>query len=165
MGISDLGDDAELRFRLITGATLPGSKAQGDAIFNNVAIEVKMASANTINQVRAVKFIPLVIWSKESNDWFVLPAPDIVALVSQKLRGQHTENPFESATLSLSKLRSYRVNENLLVEALHDAITRASEFEDLRLLMSEILKKSKDLALESRAKVHAVIASNHEILA
>jgi len=48
-----------------------------------------------------------------TDEWYVVPAHVVVAEVSQKRRGQHTENPFESATLSLNILRPWKVEDPL----------------------------------------------------
>ena len=54
-GISGAGRKVERRFRELTGAT-PTEVSKGDALLNGHLIEVKQASKNTINQVRAVKY-------------------------------------------------------------------------------------------------------------
>ena len=157
-GISNSGEKSEAAFRRITGATKPKRAADGDAVLNGVNIEVKHASSTTLNQVRAVKYIPLVAHHSPTSSWFVIPAPDIVVLVAQKPRGQHTENPFESATLNISKLGDYRVkSEHHLKAAVQSAIKRADKFPELRQAMHDVLAQSKSLAKKSRADVLKLI--------
>ena len=74
---------------------------------------MKRATSLTLNQVRAVKYLPLVVHYAPTDEWYVVPAHVVVAEVSQKRRGQHTENPFESATLSLNILRPWKVEDPL----------------------------------------------------
>src|SRR5436190_7171588 len=106
-GISRGGADAEDLFIALTGATRAERAALGDADVDGHEVEVKKAASATLNQVRAVKFIPLVALFLPEGRWFVIPASEIVRQCAKKTRGQHTENPFESATLSLNNLRGY----------------------------------------------------------
>lgn len=153
-GISNTGDDVEAAFRRLTGAKRSERAADGDAVFEGCNIEIKKASSNTLNQVRAVKFIPLVAFHTPSRTWYVVPAPDIVKAVAVKKRGQHTENPFESATLNLSTLGSFAVAaEHDLTRAVRAAITRGSQFPQLRDAMRTVLSESKQLAASSREEV------------
>lgn len=69
-------------------------------------IEVKSATSNTLNQVRAVKYIPLVAYHVPTEAWFVVPAPDVVRLVSSKARGQHTENSLRVGDAQRAEPRS-----------------------------------------------------------
>ena len=64
----------------------------GDAELGGAFVEVKKATAATLNQVRAVKYIPLVAYHEPTDTWYVVPAHVIVCLVASKGRGQHTEN-------------------------------------------------------------------------
>lgn len=160
IGISSTGDNAEQAFRRITGATPSARAADGDAVLDGYNIEIKKVSANTLNQVRAVKFIPLVAFHSKSSKWYVVPAPDVVKLVAQKQRGQHTENPFESATLSLSKLGAFEVqDESQLATAVRLAIARGNAFPSLEAAMRRVLEQSKDLAVDSRKRVSSLLCS------
>src|SRR5665648_452929 len=103
-GISGGGRKAEEAFRQLTGADKAPRASAGDAVIDGCPIEVKNATANTLNQVRAVKYIPLVAYHQATSTWYVVPAQHVVRLVSGRVRGQHTENPFESATISVKNL-------------------------------------------------------------
>ncbi len=143
-----------------TGATKSLKPGQGDAVLGGSNIEVKMASKSTINQVRAVKYIPLVVLYEPdttTSKWFVVPAHKTVCLVSSKSRGQHTENPFESATLNVSALGEFETLEKDLKQATLDAITAAGKYPQLKAAMDVVLKESKDLADKSIKDVAAVL--------
>jgi len=108
-GISGGGRSAEELFRAITGAEQAARAADGDAVLEGTPVEVKRATKVTLNQVRALKYIPLVVHFQPRDEWYVVPAHVVVAAVSQRVRGQHTENPFESATMSVKSLGAWRV--------------------------------------------------------
>ena len=153
MGISKSGKSAEESFRKITGASKSPKSSIGDAILCGYAIEVKKASSNTINQVRAVKWIPLVVRDDKHDEWYVIPAPDVVELVSLKKRGQHTENPFESATLSVAKIERFRVEKSELKNCVLRAVARGEKFSVLRKATEKVLSDSKKLAKVSKSEV------------
>lgn len=157
MGISKSGIRAEVSFRKITGASKPLNSSMGDAILCGHAVEVKKASSNTINQVRAVKWTPLVVLGPKRDEWYVIPAPDVVELVSQKKRGQHTENPFESATLSVAKIRSFRVEKSDLKNSVLQAVARGKRFLVLRKAIEKVLSDSQYLANVSKSEVATAI--------
>jgi hypothetical protein len=160
MGISHGGQSAEERYRKATGASKSAKSGDGDAVLGGCNIEVKNATAATLNQVRAVKYIPLVAFHEPTNTWYVVPAHVIVWLVSSKARGQHTENPFESATLNIFALAKYAIaSERELKRATLDAIAEANKYPDLKNAMQNVLKESKVLAARSIADVKALLAS------
>lgn len=156
-GISHTGNEVESEFRRITGASKPPRAAVGDAIFDGYAIEVKKASTNTLNQVRAVKFIPLVAFDTRDETWYVVPAPDVVRLVASKSRGQHTENPFESATVSVAQLEDFASSEATLKRDLAAAIEAGKANSALKKVMDDILEESKELAQTARNRVRALL--------
>ena len=158
MGISHGGHSAEERYRLATGATKSAKSGDGDAVLGGCNVEVKRATAATLNQVRAVKYIPLVALHEPTDTWYVVPAHIIVCLVSSKARGQHTENPFESATLNIFGLGKYQIgSEKELKQATLDAIAEAKKYPDIKRAMESVLKESKDLAARSIRDVKALI--------
>lgn len=157
-GISGGGRSAEELFRAYTGAQPAPKAAQGDAILEGAFVEVKKASSTTLNQVRAVKYIPLIVFSEPSEEWFVVPAHAVVAAVSRKSRGQHTENPFESATMSVSSIAEYRVRDvRDLREATLQAIASSEQYPELRQAMDHILQQSRLLAEESLGEVRDLL--------
>jgi len=87
-GISRGGKEAEERFMAITGATPTARAALGDAVLDGTTVEIKHTKrTETLNQVRAVKYIPLVVWVSGEDAWYVIPAHRIVAIVSDRKRG------------------------------------------------------------------------------
>jgi hypothetical protein len=159
-GISHGGHSAEERYRQVTGAAKPPKTGLGDAELGGAFVEVKKATAATLNQVRAVKYIPLVAYHEPTDTWYVVPAHVIVCLVASKGRGQHTENPFESATLNIFSLGKYRVgSEADLKRVTLDAIAAAQKHPELKAAMDRVLAESKALASTSVANVKALITN------
>ena len=157
-GISTSGADAEATFRTLTGATKADRAALGDAVLDGHYVEVKKAGSRVLNQVRAVKYITLVAFFTPTKQWYVIPANEIVRQCAAKRRGQHTENPFESATLNLRKLGCCRLDDVAqLRTAVLEAIAEAERFPMLKTLMDEVLEKSRKLAEESVAEVREAL--------
>lgn len=157
-GISAGGRSAEDEFRRLTGAVLTERSALGDAVLEGSPVEIKRATSNTLNQVRAVKYIPMAALFVPTDQWFVIPAHVIVLEVRRKRRGQHTENPFESATMSLGRLRHLAVERGELRTRTLQAIEESSRYVGLKEAMSQILLDSRDLAESSVATVRGLIA-------
>lgn len=159
-GISASGRSTEEKFLLLTGAKKATKAALGDAVLEGHSIEVKRATSYTLNQVRAVKYITLVAFHEPTTTWFVVPAHQVVIFVSAKSRGQHTENPFESATLNLGNLARFKVaDENKLREAVLAAIAESAKYPQLRDEMYRVLARSKELAAESIDTVRKTVKS------
>jgi hypothetical protein len=157
-GISAGGRSAEEAFRALTGATAAPRASEGDALLDGHPVEVKRATSVTLNQVRAVKYIPLAVHFEPTDEWYVVPAHVVVAAVSQKTRGQHTENPFESATLSLAGLYAYKVAAaSALRDATLEAIHESERFPELREAMRQVLHESRDLADASLDRVRGLL--------
>jgi hypothetical protein len=158
-GISRSGADTEALFRSLTGATEVGQAALGDALLDGHYVEVKHATSPTLNQVRAVKYITLVAFSVPGGEWYVIPAFEIVRQCAAKKRGQHTENPFESATLSLRNLQEYRLEEpREMKRAVLAAIEDSERYGQLSDLMTSVLDDSKSLAERSVSYVRSALA-------
>lgn len=159
-GISGSGRSAEELFRALTGAEPAERAAQGDALLEGFPIEIKRATSTTLNQVRAVKYLPIVVHYAPTDEWYVVPAHIVVAAVSQKRRGQHTENPFESATLSLGKLGAWKIDSELeLRDATLEAIAKSDQFPELRKAMQDVLSGSRQLADSSLEHVRSLLRS------
>ena len=158
--IYDGGRSAEDRFLILTGATKSSKSSLGDAVLESNYIEVKRATSKTLNQVRAVKYITLVAFHEPTSSWYVVPAHCVVIMVSKKSRGQHTENPFESSTLSISKLGRFRVtDESTLRHRVLEAVADSDMYHELRAEMFRVLSRSKELAAESIVSVRKSMAS------
>ncbi|MCH7971066.1 MAG: hypothetical protein IH960_08515, partial [Chloroflexi bacterium] len=156
-GISYMGGSAEERFFRITNATVPVQTSDGDAVLDGHLVEIKQGESTTINQVRAVKYIPLVYWSSRTESWYVVPPNEIVKLVAAKPRGQHTENPFESNTLSLAKVLRYKVEEHELRQSVLDAVSDGASHSKLQQAMHFVLIESRKLAKKSRLLVNEAL--------
>jgi len=152
-GISGDGADAEQRFRDLTGAHTAPSASAGDAVLGDVIVEIKKCGTPTVNQVRAVKYLPIVCLDTRADRWFVVPAHEVVRLVARKRRGQHTENPFESATLSLNDLTAFVVAESDLADRVRQAAASSATYPGLKNAMLEVLARSESLAERSRNDV------------
>ena len=139
----------------ITGAAPTDRAALGDAVLDGVTVEIKATKKTvTLNQVRAVKYIPLVVWFVAEDAWYVIPAHRIVAIVSGRKRGQHTENPFESATLNLKQLAEFRLSaEGELPQAVRKAAAESAAYPQLKDEMDRVLDDAKGHA---RADVERV---------
>jgi hypothetical protein len=157
-GISAGGADAEAMFVAATGATKTERAALGDAVLDGHFVEVKQARSPTLNQVRAVKYIVLVAFFVPDGQWYVVPANEIVRQCARKGRGQHTENPFESATMSLKNLSGYKIaNVNELKPKVLEAVAEAETYPELGDLMRQVLVDSKDVAKRSTEAVREAL--------
>lgn len=162
-GISKAGKVAEARFIQLTGAENVVKASDGDVILDGHLIEIKQVKAPTgytLNQVRAVKYLPLVVLHIPTDTWYVVPPDEIVARVAQRKRGQHTENPFESATLNLRTLQEFIVEEpRRLREATLGAVERGDCRPELREAMMWVHQSSVSLAEESVVRVRKLLGS------
>jgi hypothetical protein len=160
-GISNMGGSAENRFRSLTNSTKPSPASLGDAELDGNFAEVKKVSSDTLNQVRAVKYSTLVAYDSVREKWFVVPAVKVVQLVADKSRGQHSENPFESATISLAKLDKYETAEGNLVGAWENAIAQSEARLDVKLKMAQIKLECADLAKKHRDEVQSLFQNEN----
>ena len=157
-GISKDGERVEAMFRDITGAEKVSEKAKGDALIRyqggpDVYVEAKKASSNTINQVRAVKYLVLVVYDTRDESWYVVPADVVAKLCADKKRGQHGENPFENATLSVKKLGSYkltRATKQTLRAKVRECYDAAQANSKVKRRMKAALTECSDLAAKHK---------------
>jgi len=158
-GISYGGRQAEEEYIARTGAVPAPAASIGDVLLEDYPVEIKRAKSSTLNQVRAVKYIPLVAYSVPQQRWYVIPAHVVVAEISRKTRGQHSEIPFESATLSLARLYRYRLSSpDELRLATLSAIESSSTYPRLRQEMIRIRDEARELADQSLSNVRALLA-------
>lgn len=157
------GDDAERSFlRLVKGSRPSPDSKRGDALVpvdnDWHFVEIKQCQSNTINQVRAIKFIPLIVYSPENDlPWVVIPAHEVVRLVSAKSRGQHTEIPFESANLSLSQLPdNFRCGDAGLEQKVMQAIRDGSKFAEVKEFMASLHIELVELNERTKVKVAGI---------
>lgn len=151
--IRNEGKPAEQAFLKLVANARPSDVARyGDAIVivdgTSTYVEIKHVTSNTVNQVRAVKFIPLIIFSPQFIDrpWAVLPAHEVVRLVLPKARGQHTEIALESANLSLNGLDSrFRCTAAGLDGAVQDAVRAARQYKSLARILPDLVRQLRAL--------------------
>ncbi len=158
-GISASGKEAERRFMAITGAAPCAKAALGDAVLNDITVEIKHTKkTTTLNQVRAVKYIPLVVWVSGEDAWYVIPAHRIVLEMSRRVRGQHTENPFESSTLNLNGFGEFRLDSDAdLAAAVSRSAAESAAYPRLRAAMEEVLAQAKSQAAADTERVRRIL--------
>lgn len=160
-GISGGGREAEDLFFRLTGASKVPVSSKGDALLEGHLIEIKQATKSTLNQVRAVKYLPLVVYYRPSGSWYVIPAHEVVRRVAAKPRGQHSEIAFECATLSLAALSQFQLDdEGDLRERTLIAIEESARFPELKAEMEYVREQASRLASESRSRVEAILAKS-----
>ncbi len=103
--------------------------------------------------MRAVTYLPIAVWYTGIDSWFVIPPHEVVCAVSTKVRGQHTENAFESATLNLAAFGAFQVAEAEVRAATLRAVEEGDRYQELRVVMTEIVAQSRELATASRERV------------
>lgn len=109
IGITKSGKQANSEFCLQTGfIEATSSHPQGDAwnkLQNEeVWVEIKK---DTYNQVRPYKYNVLVGYDSSKDEWYVIPADEVITEFSFGKRGQHTTDPVE--VLNLGKVNSKRL--------------------------------------------------------
>jgi len=157
-GISGGGRSAEDLFISATGAVEAPSASVGDALLEGHPVEVKRATSHTLNQVRPVKYITLVAYYEPTAAWYVIPAHVVVAEASRKGRGQHTENPFESCTLTLARLGRYRLESPTgLRSRTLEAIAESGGYVELQDEMHWVLEQGHRLSAECVERVSATL--------
>lgn len=158
-GISYGGKAAEAEFIRFTGAVPATSASVGDVLLEGYPVEIKRATSATLNQVRAVKYIPVAAYSVPQRAWYVIPAHAIVAEVSRKTRGQHSEIPFESATLSLIRLARFKLAspEELRMATL-SAIEAAATYPRLKEEMVRVRREARSVADLSLERIRNLVS-------
>lgn len=162
-GISNQGRDAEALFLgLVNSSRKARDAASGDAVVSvdgvDIAIEIKKCDSvnglsGTINQVRAIKFIPMVVYNPSVNLWYVVPATELVRVAAGKSRGQHTEIPFESMNMSLRQIVRWRCTPADLDATVRSAIRFDRENRILGVAMVAMLADIKRACERHRSEV------------
>lgn len=159
-GIWAAGAAAEDLFCALTGAEqLPRRSALGDALIDNRPVEVKQTSAvkgsRTVNQIRAYHYTPMVIYEVPEDQWYVVPASDLVLMIAAtgRARGQHNGSPYICTCYGLPKFKSYKVTADTLLSAVHAAFTRDDARSDLRELMETVIQEQDAANLRTHALV------------
>ncbi len=159
-GIARAGRLAERLFCEITGATLAAKASGGDAWLDGHLVEIKQTSGPffNLNQVRAFKYLVLVVYCSDSGHWHVVPAHEIVRAVCPKA-GQHALNPFECARLSLTAFRTHCVTspEAELRSTTLLAVEQSQGYPQLDDHMKRLRKEAVQHAVQSREAVRATL--------
>jgi len=157
------GDKAETVFLSLVGPSRKSTNSKrGDAEVHVDGewhfVEIKECHSNTINQVRAIKYIPLVIYSPQNAyPWLVVPPQQVVLLVSTKSRGQHNEIPFECANLSLNSMpQVFWCRDDELGRRVVDAIQEGNTFDELHTAMRELEGELKALSANTKDKIRTL---------
>ena len=160
-GISSQGKSTEDAFlSLVPGSIKSAVAAEGDAVVqvdgSGQAVEIKKCDGGTINQVRAIKFIPLVVYNSKEDQWYVVPATELVRIASTRKRGQHTEVAFESMAVSLGRLKRWKCSAHNIATVI-EAVARADRKQvELHKAMKTLLEDLKALASARRSAVQAM---------
>jgi hypothetical protein len=163
------GDEAEEAFL----ARVPGSRKATRAKDGDVEVfvddkpallEIKKCHSEsggrgTLNQVRAIKFIPMVVYNPALGEWFVVPAVELVRMASSKARGQHTELSFESMNLSLSAVAQFKVHGANLAYAVHQAVRFDRENLVIGAAMTELLASLRFQAEKSKLEADRLLST------
>lgn len=151
--------------QMVEGLGIPANARDGDVVLDGHAYEVKSTKLQMIAQVRAVKFIPLIIYQSAREEWYVMPPQDVVRMVAQKTRGQHTEIPFECAAVNLNaagtegwhRWQKWRTRPEDMPAAMRRAWRSGRQHKDLHMLMLETEQRARALAEETRQHVHRLL--------
>lgn len=167
------GDEAERRFiELVPSARDSDHARLGDAIVtvdgSDSYIEIKECHAavgrsGTINQVRQIKYICCIVWAPNHGCWYVISPDQLVALAARKARGQHTEVSFESMNFGLRSLPDElhtRCDDAGLAQAVHSAIRRGRERNDVRELMASLLEELQGMQTRTRERVAELLSDD-----
>lgn len=156
------GDNAKNLFRrLVTNVRRSNDFSAGDTeVFidgNWHHVDVKECNSNTINQVRAIRYQTLVIYN--DGVWFVIPPQEVVRLMAQKSRGQHTEIPFECANLTLSQLQTvYRCSDSQLADRVYAAVRMGQQerFREVKKTMESLYADLVKLKERTKSSVDSI---------
>lgn len=164
--IRNEGAPAEAAFLEVLGnnAQPSDSAKQGDCRFLHNGqwhyIEIKHCEKDTVNQVRAIKCIPVVVFSPDrgTRRWAVLSPKAVTQMVMRKKRGQHTEIPFECATLSRNNLLHEAWCSDVGLEQRLRAALDEPVNGKLKLLMDEFLLEIKALCEKHRSRLREMLS-------
>jgi hypothetical protein len=177
-GISKSGKLAEELFLSLTGASKSDRSKDGDAFIEGIgflnmmainvqsSVEIKSLDANdtgttTLNQVRANKYIPLVVYHHPKSEWYVVPAHIVVALVAHRGRGQHGANPIENSTLALKHIGEYRLAQDAdLRQKVLDACAEDESFARLKQALNKQVEEVEALAIIHKAEILSILEEN-----
>jgi len=119
-------------------------------------IEIKKT---TLNQVRPYKYIPVVAYNSDDNDWFVIPPDDILDMASSR-KGQHTLNPFVcigmgkverlSAKGKPTRWNKYHTTPSQLEGAIVSAFRKGESSKQKKMFAQKVLKDLKESVIAQK---------------
>ena len=131
----------------------PAEMGDGIVIHNNKEYYYELKSTSKgisenihLNQVRAIKCIPLIIYSQKDDLWSVITPDKIMIAAKNKKRGQHSELFIESCQISSKKLELKILKNEELIQALEEVF---QEMESDR--MKKLIERS--LAIKNKIKM------------
>lgn len=161
-GIAKAGASAEAQYCRLTGASRAERRADGDAKLDGYLVEIKKTSGKDLdlNQVRPWKYLPLVVYRADHDEWYVIGAHRVVEAASTK-QSQHCTSPFECVKLNLGhEFLDCRVeNPSHLAQATRDAIAAAAARSDLEAAMRRMRAEYVAAASEARAEIQRLLGS------
>ena len=157
-GITHEGTEAEELFMALTGAHPSRYRTRGDCVLEGHYVEVKkVGREGQLNQIRPVKYIPLVAWHEPTGRWYVIPPHVLVNYACRRPRGQHTENPFECVALPLRLFRSYEVPASNVAEATLFGIAIAACHRNVQAAMRAVSEQVRTMAHDHRVGVQTAL--------
>ena len=172
-GISKDGRKAEDAFiLLVPSARKSDSKAAGDCVVTaggeDYYIEVKKCGTKggTVNQVRPIKFIPLVVRvpsgvRERAEGWYVIPPDRLLRDALGRNRGQHSELSLENMTVSLYRksngYESFRTAPNDVAEAVERACLVRRSSEKVLILLDNLKGDLRELVERYRTELDAAL--------
>ena len=156
-GIVESGQRAKERFIKLTGAD-PGPHKNGDLLLDGHLVAVRMASGGTVNQIRAVRYLPLAVWDENEDRWYVLSADQVVKLVVGRA-GQHGSNPLENQKRALSRIKQFQIDSDQdLRNEMLAAIERAARWQTLRRAMVDAEEDARAVAAEIVGRIQRILS-------
>ena len=171
--ISREGDESERLFQsIVSHATVPSEGAAygdvrivvGDSVHYLEIKCCKSKSGGTLNQIRAMKYIPLIVHlPNQAPHWMVVPPNKLVEITAQRRRGQHTEIALESATISVNSLdKSFWCDEKALEQRVVSAIHEGQKYPLLKQAMVDLKRDIRRLAVHAKMDIAAILDGSFE---
>ena len=112
-----------------------------------------------LNQVRAIKCIPLIIYSDLEDRWAIVSPKDVMKAASTKKRGQHSELFFECCQLSNKNFNLNIIENKDLIPEIEKMLTymESDEIKKLIIKAEEIKSKLQDLSEKWKKEIEEVI--------
>lgn len=156
------GEEADRRFCEITGAAPTATRSVGDAQLEGHFVEVKQTSGSyrNLNQVRPYRYLPIVVYDADTNEWCVIPAHSVVVVV-RNLAPMHGLSPLECVNLKLGKrfddCRVISPTTNLKPRTL-DAIRASDAFPHLKTWLKRFGEEAEARAITDREEMESLLS-------